>query len=98
MGFNFSNHTFCNTMGKFQKFSLIQILREINFGGSRSSKTAAFAIFGALSCVFLVHFSLQKVQKSKKSFRASKCVKMVDFALQESQKMISRKILVIVKS
>ena len=83
---------------QFQNFSIIQVLREINFGGSRSSKTAAFAIFGALSCVFLVHFSLQKVQKSKKSFRASKCVKMVDFALQESQKMISRKILVIVKS
>ena len=43
-----------------QDFSVIQILREINFGDSRSSKTDIFAIKGALT---LVNFSLQKVQK-----------------------------------
>ena len=30
-------------MWKFENFSVIQILREINFGESRSSKTAVFA-------------------------------------------------------
>ena len=43
-----------------QDFSVTQILREINFGESRSSKIAIFAIFGAFD---LVHFSFQKVQK-----------------------------------
>ena len=36
-------------MCKFQDFSVIQILCEINFGESRSSKTAVFDIFGALN-------------------------------------------------
>ena len=48
---------------KFQDFSVIHILREINFGESKSSKTAVFAIFGASKFVNLVDFSLQKVQK-----------------------------------
>ena len=34
------------TVWKFQDFSVIQILREINLGESRSPKTAIFAIFG----------------------------------------------------
>ena len=38
-----------NTVWKFQDFSVIQILREINFGQSRSSKTAVFAIFEPLN-------------------------------------------------
>ena len=50
-------------MWKFQDFSVIQIFREINFGESRSSKTAVFAIFGVLNLVNLIHFCLQKVQK-----------------------------------
>ena len=49
-----------------QDFSVTQILREINFGESRSSKIANFAIFGALNFVDLVNFSLQKVQKFTK--------------------------------
>ena len=32
-------------MWKFQDFSVIQILREINFGESRSYQTAVFALF-----------------------------------------------------
>ena len=60
-------------------------------------KLPLFAIFKSL--VFLVGFSIQKVQKFKKSKSiASKCVKMVDFALLESLKLISRKIWVIEKS
>ena len=34
------------TVWNFQDFSLIQILREINFGQSRSSKDAIFVILG----------------------------------------------------
>ena len=44
-------------------FSVTQILREINFGESRSSKTAVFAIFGPLTVGHSVNFSLQKVKK-----------------------------------
>ena len=47
----------------FQDFSVIQILLEINFWESRSSKTAIFAILGALNFVNLVNFSIQKLQK-----------------------------------
>ena len=39
-------------------FSVTRILREINFGESRSSKTGVFAISGALNFVNLVHFSV----------------------------------------
>ena len=37
-----------STLWKFHDFSVSQILREINFGGSRSSYNAHFAILGAL--------------------------------------------------
>ena len=48
------------TVWIFQDFSVTQILREINFGEFRSSKTAIFAIKGALNFVYLVDISLQK--------------------------------------
>ena len=44
-------------------FSVSQILREINFGESRSNKTAVSPILGALKMINLVNFSLQKMQK-----------------------------------
>ena len=50
-------------MWKFYDFSVTQILREINFGEFRGSKSAIFAIFGALNFVYWVNSSLQKVQK-----------------------------------
>ena len=53
-------------MWKFHDFSITQILHEINFGVSRSSKTAVFAIFGALTFVELVSWSLQNVEKFMK--------------------------------
>ena len=55
-----------STVWKFQDFSVIQILREINFGEFRSSKFAVCAILRALNLVHLVKFSLQKVQKCLK--------------------------------
>jgi len=36
--------SFVSTMWKFQDFSVTLILREINFGEFKSSKTAVFAI------------------------------------------------------
>ena len=54
------------TVWKIHDFSVTQILREVNFGESRSCKTAIFAISGALNFDDLVNFSLQKVQKSIK--------------------------------
>ena len=47
-------------MWNFQDFTLIQILRQINFG---ESEAAFFALLGALNFANLVHFSIQKVQK-----------------------------------
>ena len=55
------------TAWKFQDFSVTHILREINFGESRSSKTAVFAFFENLDFVNLLNFSLQKVQNFIKS-------------------------------
>ena len=48
------------TVCKFQYFSVAQILREISFGQSRCSKTAVFAILGALNLVNFVNFSILK--------------------------------------
>ena len=41
---------------------MTQILREINFGDSKSSKNAIFTILGALNFVDLVDFNLQNMQ------------------------------------
>ena len=64
---SFSKLISLNTVWKFQDFCVIQILREINFGESRSSKMAILAIFGALNSVNLVNLCLS---------RASKCLKL----------------------
>ena len=48
-------------MWNFQHFSVTQILREINFGESGSSKTAFFAILGAMKFVILINY----IQPSK---------------------------------
>jgi len=50
----------------WKDFSIIQILREINFEESKSSKNGIFAIFGGLSLVNLANFSFQKVKKFSK--------------------------------
>ena len=49
------------------EFSVIQILREINFGESRSCNGAYFAILVPLNCVEYVNFSVQKLQKLTKN-------------------------------
>ena len=52
------------TVWNFLDFSVTQILREINFGKSKSSKTADFAILGALNFVHVVNFCLKKCKHS----------------------------------
>ena len=80
-------------MQKFQELSVAQILREIDFGEPRGSKTGVFAILRVLKFANLVDLNLQKLQKFMKiKIRASQCVKMADFGLQESPTSISRKI------
>ena len=80
-------------MWKFRDFSVTQILREINFMDSRRAKTAVFDFKGWENCSFGKFQPSKSINIHKKSeFRAYKCVKMTDFALQESLKLISRKI------
>ena len=55
-------HSF-HTVWKFQNFSVTQILREINFGESRSYESAVFAILEALDLVDFLNLSFQKVKK-----------------------------------
>ena len=50
------------TVWIFQDFSVILILREINFGEFRSSKMGYFAILGGADDCLFGNFSLQKVQ------------------------------------
>ena len=45
-----------NKVWRIQDFSVNQILREINFGEYRRSKTVVFANLGALHCDNLVYF------------------------------------------
>jgi len=56
-----------NTVWNFHSFSITQILREINFGDSRSAKSAVFVILESVNFLYLVNFCLQKVQKFIKS-------------------------------
>ena len=81
---------------KFQDFSVTQILREINVGESRNSKTAVFAILE------FWQFSKFQITKSAKinenQNSASKSVKVADFALLETPKIISNKTCVVEKS
>ena len=66
MGHKDNEHLYQSTVWKFQDFCITEILREINFEDSRSAKSAVFAILGAVNFVYLVNFSLQKVQKFTK--------------------------------
>ena len=52
---------------KFKDFSVTEILRELNFEESTTSKTAVFTIFGARNFLNLVNLSFLKVQISYKS-------------------------------
>ena len=80
-------------MWNFHDLSVTQILREINFGESRSYKTADCAIIGALNFVLVVNFCLKKFKYSKiVKFRASQFVKIANFQMLDLPTLISRKI------
>ena len=86
-------------MWKSLDVSVTQILREINFGDSRRSESAVFAILEALYFANLVHFTLQKAQKLKQkrkkdqnSEHSNTYIKMAHFEPQNWPTLISRKI------
>ena len=56
-------HSGIATVWKFQDFSVIQILREINFGESRVLKLLFLPFYGTLKFFNLLNFSLQKMKK-----------------------------------
>ena len=66
---------------EFQDFSVTQILREINFGESRSS--TVFAILSTPNFVNLAKFRLQKVQKFRKIQNPE--IKMANSVILDSQ-------------
>ena len=72
------------TVQKFNNFSVTQILREINFGEYRSSKTA---ILGALKLVNVINILL-KVQK----FKFSQSVTTASSETPDLPNLISHKI------
>ena len=87
------------TVWKLQDFSVIQILCETNFEGSKSCKSANLP-FLVLCILLILYISVLKKWKSSQQseLRPLKCVKMTNFALQESPNLISRKIWVIDES
>ena len=88
-----------STVWKLQDFSVIQILCETNFEGSKSCKSANLPFLGLCILLILYISALKKCKNSQQSeMRPSKFVKMTDFALQESPNLISHKIWVIEKS
>ena len=61
-------------MWNFHDFSVTQILREITFGESTTSKTAVFAISGALNFDCWKNLTLENVKSSPK-FQNSELLK-----------------------
>ena len=74
-------------------FYITQILREINFLGSRSAKSAISTHLRTLNLDFyeFFHFLDVEITKLTKS-TAPKMAKMAVYALLECKKLISRKI------
>ena len=74
-----------STMWKFQDFSAIQILREINFGHFEASKTAILTVWAAPNfwCLDIFDiFNCEIFQKSK--YEAFKIVKTAIFDILKS--------------
>ena len=87
--FAFSCHTVC----KFQDFSTTQILREINFVGSRNAKSSISTHLEALNFVFyaFLHVSKAEIDQISK-IQSPKNGKNAVLELLNSPKLISRKI------
>ena len=80
-------------MWKFHDFSITQILREINFGDSKSAKSAILTHLEALNYDFIefLHFWEAEIDQNNK-FRAPKIAKKGSFKTYRIPKLISRKI------
>ena len=80
-------------MGKLNDFSITQILREFNFGDSRSAKSVILTHLEAMKLDFceLLHF-LEAENYKLIIFRAPKIAKTAVFELLQPPKLISRKI------
>ena len=79
--------------GKFQDFSVIQILREIKFGDSRNAKSAILTHLELLDFVF--HEFLHFVKAELPNQQSSELLKLPILAfldLLDSRKLISHKI------
>ena len=83
------------TVLKFLNFSITQILCEINFGQSRSAKSAILAHLKALNFDFYEFLYFLKAEvylNYLTKFRTPKMAKMAFLGLLDPQKLISRKI------
>ena len=80
-------------MWKFKDFSVIQILRETNFGDSKSAKSAINTHLEDLNLAFyeFLHFLEAGIYQINK-IQSPKMAKTAVLELQSSPKLISRKI------
>ena len=82
-----------NIAWTFQEFSVIQILREINFGDSRSAKSIILMHFEAPNCAFYEFLHILKAKITKwATFRAPKMAKIAFLELLQSPELVSRRI------
>ena len=82
-----------STVGKFNDFSITQILREFNFGDSRSAKSVILTHLEAIKFDLneFLHYLKAGVNKLTK-FRDPEMTKMAYLELLYSPNLISRKI------
>ena len=80
-------------MWKFQDFSITQILRETNFGNSRSAKSTILTHLEALNRDYFDEFcTFWRLKCTKKTqLRAPKMAKAAVLELLDPPKLISRK-------
>ena len=76
-----------NTVWKFHDFSVIQILREINFGDSRSAKSAILKLSEALNLTFYEFLPFLKTENQIKKFRALEIAKNGSFRTSRFSKI-----------
>ena len=81
------------TVWKFQDFAITQILREINFEGSRSAKSAILTLLEALNFDFSEFLHILKGECYQiNKIQSPKMAKSPVLELLHSSKLISRKI------
>ena len=80
-------------MWKFRNFAIFQILREINFGDSRSAKSAIWTHLEALKFAFYEFFHFLNVEINRiNKIQSPTNDKKADLELLDSPTLILRKI------